>query len=137
MTKSTPICSANANSSALWQDAASQRSLGNGRPLLAYLRNCSEVRCQPAAGKSPSHSNGPLSINCALPAHSPTASTATSRYLGSYMFGARSCTSLIPPAMAFWMPRSICGTSRPSGVIRYCPGKRAAATIGWLASGKS
>ncbi|KAI3478026.1 hypothetical protein L1887_60078 [Cichorium endivia] len=39
--------------------------------------------------------------------------------------------------MAFWIPRSNCGVSRPSGVIRYSPGRRAAATIGRLASGNS
>ncbi|MBO5393610.1 MAG: excinuclease ABC subunit B, partial [Pseudomonas sp.] len=31
----------------------------------------------------------------------------------------RSETSLIPPAMAFWIPRNSSGVSRPSGVIRY------------------
>lgn len=83
VTKSTSICSANASSSALWQEAANQRSFANGRPLAAYLRNCAAVKCQPAEGKSPSHSSGPLSISCALPAHNPAASTAKSRYLGS------------------------------------------------------
>jgi hypothetical protein len=40
VTKSTPISSASASSSALWQDAANQRDAGNGRPAAAYLRSC-------------------------------------------------------------------------------------------------